>query len=89
MPWRFLRWRGIEPLASTRWICFEVGVGSLLAVGDGIVYEGAHSLSLGSAWPIAGVLWAGVVRGVPGGAAAGVALGVARTVGDVLEPGGG
>jgi len=60
----------------------ELAVGMGLLVADGQVYERAHSQSLGSAWPIAGVLLAGVVAGPVAGALAGVALGVARWLGD-------
>lgn len=63
----------------------ELAVGAALLVGDGIVYEEGHVFStqqsLGVAWPLFGVLSAGVAFGALGGAAAGTAVGAARLVG--------
>jgi signal transduction histidine kinase len=64
----------------------ELGVGASMLLLDGLVYERAHSQSLGSAWPIAGVLMAAVVGGPVGGASAGVALGLARWCGAQIAP---
>lgn len=61
-----------------------VGIGLLLA--DGAVYDRDHSQTLGSAWPLAGVLVAAVVAGPIGGAAAGATLGLARVLGDWWSP---
>jgi signal transduction histidine kinase len=66
-------------------VAFEVLVGAALLAADGWVYGGAHSQSLGSAWPLAGALTAGVVAGPVAGAAAGVVLGLGRAWGTVLD----
>jgi signal transduction histidine kinase len=62
----------------------ELAVGASLLLADGAVYDGRHSQSLGSAWPIAGVLMAAVVGGPIPGVLAGALLGVARWAGDQL-----
>lgn len=64
----------------------ELAVGVALLLADGAVYQREHSQSLGSAWPIAGVLMAGVLAGPVGGAGAGVILGFSRWLGDVWAP---
>ena len=69
----------------------ELLVGVALLVGDGAAYEEGHAFgsgtqSLGSAWPLAGVLSAGLAFGASGGAVAGLALGLAR-LGGVLANG--
>src|SRR5690606_11441077 len=38
----------------------ELAVGFALGAGDGFAYSGDHAQSLGSVWPLAGVLTAGV-----------------------------
>jgi signal transduction histidine kinase len=69
----------------------ELLVGVALLVGDGLAYEEGHAFgggtqSLGSAWPLAGVLSAGLAFGASGGAVAGFALGLGR-FGGVLANG--
>jgi signal transduction histidine kinase len=78
--------------SAWRWrpafLCTPVAVGSELALGaallvfDGWVFGRGHafstSQSLGSVWPLAGVLAAGVAFGPLAGAAAGVGLGACR-----------
>jgi signal transduction histidine kinase len=60
----------------------ELAVGALLVVCDGLVYGPDHafstSQSLGSVWPLAGILGAGVALGPVGAAASGVAVGLCR-----------
>jgi anti-sigma regulatory factor (Ser/Thr protein kinase) len=60
----------------------ELAVGVGLVLGDGWTYGAGHAfstaLSLGSVWPLAGVLAAGVALGPWAGVVAGGALGVAR-----------
>jgi signal transduction histidine kinase len=73
-------------------VVVEVLVGVALLVGDGAAYEPGHAFgggtqSLGSAWPLAGVLSAGLAFGASGGAAAGLAMGLGR-LGGVLANGG-
>ncbi len=56
-----------------------------LSVGDGLAYAGPHPQSLGSAWPLAGILSAGVVAAGRGGAVAGIVVGLGRLAGAALE----
>jgi len=72
-------------LLRPTWILVELAVGAALVFGDHWVYgaESTHSQSLGSVWPLAGVLTAGVRGGGPVGLAAGVAIGVAAWAGDL------
>lgn len=58
----------------------ELTLGFVLMAADGWVYDRAHSQSLGSAWPLAGVLTAGVAWGWAGGATVGAVLGLGRAV---------
>ena len=72
-------------------VVVELLVGVSLLVGDGAAYEEGHAFgggtqSLGSAWPLAGVLSAGLAFGASGGAVAGLALGLGR-LGGVLASG--
>lgn len=83
-----LRRDGAGALLRPAMLAIDVGVATALAVGDGIVYGGPHPLSLGSAWPLASVLSAGIALGARGGAVAGACVGVGRAIGDLLEPGG-
>lgn len=84
-----LRAAGATALLAPSAIGLDVAVATALSLGDGIVYDGPHPLSLGSAWPLASVLSAGVALGARGGALAGVAVGIGRAVGDLLESGSG
>jgi len=79
-PGRLLSW----PLLAV-----EVAVAVALSIGDGIAYAGPHPQSLGSAWPLAGILTAGIAYAGRGGAAAGVLVGAGRLAGSVLETAGG
>lgn len=56
----------------------EVAVGATLSLADGAVWDADHSQSLGSAWPLAGVLSAGIVGGAGLGMVAGAVIGLAR-----------
>lgn len=62
----------------------EVAVGAALVLADGWVYVRGHVFSseqsLGVAWPLAGILAAGIVAGPVGGTAAGLAVGGARAI---------
>jgi signal transduction histidine kinase len=70
-------------------IAAEVAVAFALEVGDELAYNGIpHPQSLSSAWPLAGVLTAGIAFRARGGVVAGVAIGVGRGVGHLLGPSG-
>jgi len=69
-------------------IVAEVAVACALELGDGLAYNGvAHPQSLASAWPLAGVMTAGIAFRARGGMLAGVAIGLARGVGVLTGPG--
>lgn len=74
----------LRPVAHLRpaAVTIELAVGAGLVLGDGWAYGPDHafstSQSLGSVWPLAGVLGAGIALGPWLGAAAGAALGAAR-----------
>lgn len=67
---------------AQRWAVIEVAVGLCLVVGDGFVYGSGHvfstSQSLGSVWPLVGVLALAITVNGPVAAAAGLAMGVGR-----------
>lgn len=68
-------------------IAAELSVGFALGAADGWVFVGDHAQSLGSVWPLAGVLTAGVAWAGRGGALAGALVGLGRLFGDVLQRG--
>src|SRR4051794_5570964 len=65
-------------------VLIELAVGLALVVGDGWAYGRGHafstSQSLGSVWPLTGVLSAGVAAGPLAGAASGAVMGIGRVV---------
>ncbi len=71
-------------------VVLELAVGAMLVLGDGVAYGPGHafstSQSLGSVWPLSGILGAGIALGPLLAAGAGVGLGLAR-VGAVLANG--
>jgi signal transduction histidine kinase len=68
-------------------VAAEVAVACAIEGGDQLVYNGVpHPQTLSSAWPLAGVLMAGIAFRWRGGVLAGVAVGVARGLGDVASP---
>lgn len=77
----------LSPLA----VGAELAVGAALVLGGGIAYGDGHAFepgaqSLGSAWPLAGVLSAGLALGGVAGAIAGAGLGLSR-LGGILVGG--
>jgi len=74
-----------ERLLTLPVIGAELAVGFSLGAGDGWVFAGDHAQSLGSVWPLAGVLTAGVAWAGRGGAAAGAVVGLGRLVGDLFQ----
>lgn len=76
--------------ATARWLVgTEVAVGAALLLADGFVYDAGHVFSpeaqLGVAWPLAGVLLAGVVWGSLPGVVVGLVFGACRAVSSVLH----
>lgn len=76
-------------LLRPRAVGAELAVGAALILCDGLVYESGHafspSQSLGSVWPLVGVLSAGVVGGRRAGLAAGLFFGACRFGGTLLN----
>jgi signal transduction histidine kinase len=73
--------RAPELAVRREWLGAELAVGVAVSLGGGWAYaadpfSGSHNL--GSAWPLAGVLSAGVVVGPLGGAGAGLVIAAAR-----------
>jgi signal transduction histidine kinase len=73
--------RAPELAVRPEWLGAELAVGVAVSLGGGWAYaaepfSGSHNL--GSAWPLAGVLSAGVVVGPLGGAGAGLVIAAAR-----------
>lgn len=73
-----------NPMRLVSWqaVAIEVGVGTALVFGDGLVAEHGEAFatrqSLGSVWPLGGILAAGLVLGPIWGACAGSLVGLAR-----------
>jgi len=80
---------GVEParLLSAPVVVAEVAVACALELGDELAYNGlSHPQSLSSAWPLAGVMTAGIAFRARGGVLAGVVIGLARGVGELAGP---
>ena len=80
-----LRSEGPTALLGRKPLAIDVAVAASLAIGDGIVFDGPHSLSLGSSWPLTSVLSVAIGWGTRGGAVAGIVVGVANAIGDLIE----
>lgn len=80
-----LRSEGPTALLGRKPLAIDIAVAASLAVGDGIVFDGPHSVSLGSSWPLTSVLSVAIGWGTRSGAAAGVVVGVANAIGDLVE----
>ena len=74
-----------ERLLKVPALAAELVVGFALGAGDGWAFPGEHAQSLGSVWPLAGVLTAGVALAGRGGAVAGAVVGLGRLCGDLLQ----
>jgi signal transduction histidine kinase len=80
---------GADPgrLLSAPVVVAEVVVACALEVGDELAYNGvSHPQSLASAWPLAGVMTAGIAFRARGGMLAGAAIGLARGAGELAGP---
>jgi signal transduction histidine kinase len=66
-------------------IIAELAVAFALGAGDDWAFAGEHPQSLGSVWPLAAVLTAGVAWAGRGGAVAGAVVGLGRLFGDLVE----
>lgn len=73
-------WFGVPAVVAA------VLLGAGLLAADGWVYDGAHGQTLGSAWPVAAALAAGIAFGPLGGVGAGLVLGAGRALGHDLAP---
>lgn len=84
-----LRRDGPTSAMSTPLVATEVVVAAGLLLADGFVYDAAHvfstEASLGVAWPLAGVLVAGLAWGGRWGTGVGVALGLARALSSTVN----
>jgi signal transduction histidine kinase len=74
-----------ERLLAIPALATELAVGFALGAGDGWAYAHDHAQSLGSVWPLAGVLTAGAALAGRGGAIAGAVVGLGRLCGDLLQ----
>ncbi|HZM30830.1 MAG TPA: ATP-binding protein [Acidimicrobiales bacterium] len=80
---------GTDParLLSTPVVAAEVAVGVALAAGDELAYNGvSHAQTLSSAWPLAGVMTAGIALRWRGGVVAGAVIGLGTAAGELLGP---
>ncbi|MFP4235653.1 MAG: hypothetical protein ACLFUG_12075, partial [Nitriliruptoraceae bacterium] len=79
--------RAPDRLLSGPLVGLEVGTAVALQLADGFVYASPHVFTakqpLGVAWPLAGVLTAGVAFGPLAGVATGVLLGAARAASSI------
>jgi signal transduction histidine kinase len=89
-----LAWRRDPSLLLRRPVVLgELALGTLLVAGDGLVRARGEAFttgqSVGSVWPLVGVLTAGVAAGPAAGATAGAVVGLARVVSTLLNHVGG
>ncbi len=76
----------VDRLLSFPVIATEVAVGCALGVGDELAYHGVgHPQMLGSIWPLAGIITAGIVYAGRGGMLAGVVVGLGHLAGDLTS----
>ena len=80
--------RDVSLLTRPAVIAGEVAVGFALAIGDELAYHGvSHAQMLGSVWPLAGIISAGIVFAGRGGLVAGAIVGLGYMADDLIEPG--
>jgi signal transduction histidine kinase len=79
--------RDVRLLTRPAVIAGEVAVGFALAIGDELAYNGvSHAQMLGSVWPLAGIITAGIVFAGRGGLVAGAIVGLGYMADDLIEP---
>jgi signal transduction histidine kinase len=83
--WTVALWRDPGRTPRVAEVVAEVAVGATLSLADGAVWDADHSQSLGSAWPLAGVLSMGIVAGAGPGVVAGAAVGLARLGAQLID----
>lgn len=69
---------------SAKTVLFELVVGVIVLLGDGLVYSDARPQSLPWSWPAAGVMAAGIAFGTRAGFLAALVTGAASLVSEVL-----
>jgi signal transduction histidine kinase len=68
-------------------VAAEVAVGCALGIGDQVAFNGvSHPQMLGSIWPLAGIITAGIAWAGRGGLLAGVVVGLGHLIGDATSP---
>ena len=73
-----------EALAKYSMTAIDVGLASAVVALDGVVYDGSHPQSFGSAWPLGAVIAAGVLWGWVPGLVSGMWLGSVNVVASVV-----
>jgi signal transduction histidine kinase len=67
-------------------VATEVAVGCALGIGDQLAFNGvSHPQMLGSIWPLAGIITAGIAYAGRGGLLAGVTVGLGHLIGDTTS----
>jgi signal transduction histidine kinase len=72
-------------LLTTAFIVAELAVGLALGAGDDLSFGEPHPQSLGSVWPLAGILTAGVRWAGRGGVIGGAVVGLGRLFGELVQ----
>ena len=73
----------LDPL-SARTVAFELIVGAIVLIGDGLVYESTRPQSLPWSWPAAGVMVAGILYGRRAGLLAAAFTGITSLFAEVV-----
>jgi signal transduction histidine kinase len=75
-----------DRLLSLPVVAAEVAVGCALGIGDQVAFNGvSHPQMLGSIWPLAGIITAGIAWAGRGGLLAGVIVGLGHLLGDTTS----
>ena len=77
------RGAALPPMAM-RTVVFELSIGTIVLLGDGLVFDTLRPQSLPWAWPAAGVMAAGILYGMRAGLIAASFTGVASLVAEVV-----